>query len=71
VNNKLAPTIGTVSMDMTMIDITDVPGVNEGDEVEIFGNNISVQQVAEWCDTIPYEILAGISQRVKRIYIEE
>jgi len=54
-----------------MIDITDVPGVNEGDEVEIFGNNISVQQVAEWCDTIPYEILAGISQRVKRIYIEE
>jgi len=71
VNNKLAPTIGTVSMDMTMIDITDVPGVNEGDEVEIFGNNIPVQQVAEWCDTIPYEILAGISQRVKRIYIEE
>jgi len=71
VNNKPASTIGTVSMDMTMIDITDVPGVNEGDEVEIFGNNISVQQVAEWCDTIPYEILAGISQRVKRIYIEE
>jgi alanine racemase len=71
VNNKLAQTIGTVSMDMTMIDITDVPGVNEAMKVEIFGNNISVQQVAEWCDTIPYEILAGISQRVKRIYIEE
>jgi len=71
VNNKLAPTIGTVSMDMTMIDVTDVPDVREGDEVEIFGSNISVLQVAKWCDTIPYEILAGISQRVKRIYIEE
>jgi len=71
INNKLVPTIGTVSMDMTMIDVTDVPDVSEGDEVEIFGSNIPVQQVAKWCDTIPYEILAGISQRVKRIYIEE
>jgi alanine racemase len=70
-NNKLAPTIGTVSMDMTMIDVTGIPGINEGEEVEIFGSNISVQQIAEWCDTIPYEILAGINQRVKRIYIEE
>jgi len=71
VNNQLAPTIGTVSMDMTMIDVTDIPNVNEGDEVEIFGNNIPVKEVAKWCGTIPYEILAGISQRVKRIYIEE
>lgn len=63
--------VGTISMDMTMIDVTNVPDVNEGDEVEIFGNHIPVQQVAKWCDTIPYEILAGISQRVKRIYIEE
>lgn len=71
INNQFAPTIGTVSMDMTMIDVTDIPDVREGDEAEIFGNNISVQQVAKWCDTIPYEILAGINQRVKRIYIEE
>ena len=40
-------------------------------EVEIFGNNISVTEVAKKCNTIPYEILTGISQRVKRIYIEE
>jgi alanine racemase len=71
VNNQLAPTIGTVSMDMTMIDVTDIPDVKEGDDLEIFGSIISVQQVAKWCNTIPYEILAGISQRVKRIYIEE
>jgi alanine racemase len=71
INNKLAPTIGAVSMDMTMIDVTNVPDVNENDEVEIFGANISVQQVAQWGNTVPYEILAGISQRVKRIYIEE
>jgi alanine racemase len=71
VNGLLASVIGTVSMDMTMIDVTDIANVHEGDEVEIFGNHISVQQVAKWCATIPYEILAGISQRVKRIYIAE
>jgi alanine racemase len=58
-------------MDMTMIDVTDIPNVQEGDEVEIFGKNISVQQVAKWCDTIPYEILTSVNQRVKRIYVEE
>lgn len=66
-----APVIGTVAMDMTMIDVTDIPGVKAGDEVEIFGKHITVQQVAQWCDTIPYEILTGINQRVKRIYVEE
>ena len=58
-------------MDMTMVDVTDIPGVEERDEVEIFGNNISVAAVAKSCNTISYEILTGISQRVKRIYIEE
>jgi alanine racemase len=71
VNGKLAPVIGNVCMDMTMIDITDIPGVQEGDQVEIFGNNLSIQQLAEWSDTIPYEIMTGISQRVKRVYLEE
>ncbi len=71
VKNKMAKVIGNVCMDMTMIDVTDIADVQEGDEVEIFGNQISVQQVAEWCDTIPYEIMTTISQRVKRVYIEE
>jgi len=54
-----------------MVDITDVPHVQEGDTVEIFGKHLPVQQVAEWSDTIPYEVMTGISQRVKRVYIEE
>ncbi len=71
VNGKLAPVVGNVCMDMTMIDITDIPGVQEGDQVEIFGNNLALQQLAAWSDTIPYEIMTGISQRVKRVYLEE
>lgn len=71
VKGKLAPVIGNVCMDMTMIDITDIPGVQEGDQVEIFGNNLLIQQLAAWSDTIPYEIMTGISQRVKRVYLEE
>ena len=71
VNGRLAPVIGSVCMDMTMIDITDIPDVHEGDEVIVFGKGLSVQQVAKWAQTIPYEILTGISQRVKRVYFEE
>lgn len=68
---KMAPVIGTVCMDMTMIDITDIDGVKEGDDVIIFGRELPVQQLSEWAGTIPYEIMTGISQRVKRIYYEE
>ncbi|HVS94961.1 MAG TPA: bifunctional UDP-N-acetylmuramoyl-tripeptide:D-alanyl-D-alanine ligase/alanine racemase [Puia sp.] len=71
VRGHLAPTIGTVSMDMTMIDVTHVPGVREGDEVVVFGKELSVNQLAKWAGTIPYEILTGVSARVKRIYFEE
>lgn len=71
VNGSLAPVIGSVCMDMTMIDITNIPGVTEGDEVIVFGKNISVEELAQWADTISYEIMAGISQRVKRVYYEE
>ena len=70
-NGQLAPVIGAVCMDMTMIDVTDITNVNEGDEVIIFGNDLAIQQIAEWADTIPYEIMTGISQRVKRVYFEE
>jgi Alr-MurF fusion protein len=71
VNGKLAPVIGTVCMDMTMLDVTDVPEVSEGDDVIIFGKEVPVQEVAHWIDTIPYEIMTSISQRVKRIYFHE
>jgi alanine racemase len=71
VNGQLAPVIGTVCMDMTMIDVTDIPDTKEGDEVIVFGNELSIKQIAEWAGTIPYEIMTGISQRVKRVYFEE
>lgn len=70
-HGKLVPVIGTVCMDMTMINVTGIENVREGDEVVIFGKEIPVQQMAEWANTIPYEIMTGISQRVKRVYFEE
>lgn len=71
VKGRLAPVIGSVCMDMTMIDITGIPDTREGDEVIVFGNELSVNQLAHWAQTIPYEILTGVSQRVKRVYFEE
>jgi alanine racemase len=71
IRGKLVPVIGTICMDMFMADVTDVAGVEEGDDVIIFGNELPVEQVAEWAATIPYEIMTGISQRVKRIYFQE
>ncbi len=71
IKGKLAPVIGTVCMDMIMIDVTDIPDVKEGDDVIVFGNQLPVQRVAEWANTIPYEIMTSVSQRVKRVYYEE
>jgi Alr-MurF fusion protein len=71
INGVRAPVVGNVCMDMTMIDITDMDSIQEGDPVEIFGEHISIQEVAEWCNTIPYEVMTSISQRVKRVYYEE
>jgi alanine racemase len=68
---SLAPVVGTVCMDMTMIDITDINGVKEGDDVIIFGKELPVQEVAAWIGTIPYEIMTAVSQRVKRVYYYE
>ncbi len=67
---KLVPTIGSISMDMTMIDLSEIPNAREGDEVVLFGNGLSVADLAKWAGTIAYDILAGISQRVKRVYFE-
>ncbi|MEP7110849.1 MAG: bifunctional UDP-N-acetylmuramoyl-tripeptide:D-alanyl-D-alanine ligase/alanine racemase, partial [Ferruginibacter sp.] len=69
-NGTLVPVIGNVCMDMTMLDITGT-GVREGDEVIVFGESLPVNDLANWAGTIPYEILTGISQRVKRVYYEE
>jgi alanine racemase len=70
VNGKEAPTIGNICMDACMIDVTDVD-CKVGDEVEIFGDNIPLQRLADTLGTIPYEVLTSISPRVKRIYFRE
>jgi alanine racemase len=71
VNGKPAPVIGTVCMDMVMLDITGIDNVREGDEAVVFGSELPVEQLAAWAQTIPYEIMTGISQRVKRVYFQE
>jgi len=71
VRGHLAPIVGDICMDMAMIDITAIPGVKEGDLVEVFGTHLPIEQVAKWAETIPYEILTSIGQRVKRIYIQD
>jgi alanine racemase len=68
---RLAPVTGTVCMDMLMVDVTATPEVKEGDDVVIFGSELPVKDLAAWASTIPYEIMTGISQRVKRVYFEE
>jgi len=70
VNGKVAPIIGNICMDMCMIDVSGIE-VNVGDEVELMGEHILVSDIAQNIGTIPYEILTGISQRVKRVYLQE
>ncbi|MBW8334900.1 MAG: bifunctional UDP-N-acetylmuramoyl-tripeptide:D-alanyl-D-alanine ligase/alanine racemase [Prolixibacteraceae bacterium] len=70
VKGQIAPIIGNICMDMCMIDITGLQ-VSVGDEVELMGDHILVSDIAESIGTIPYEILTGISQRVKRVYLQE
>jgi alanine racemase len=70
VNGSLVPVIGNVCMDMTMIDVTGVEA-QAGDLVELMGEHVRLNDLARWANTIPYEILTGISQRVKRVYSQE
>ena len=70
INGVLCPTIGNICMDICMVDVTDCE-CNVGDKVEIFGEHMPVTLLAEKLDTIPYEILTSISERVKRIYYRE
>lgn len=67
----LVPIVGKICMDMTMIDITGLNHIAEGDEVIVFGHKPRVESLADAAGTIPYEILTGISSRVKRVYFQE
>jgi len=70
INGNLVPVIGNVCMDMIMLDVTGVD-IKEGDDVIVFGKELPVNDLAKWAQTIAYEILTGVSQRVKRVYYEE
>lgn len=70
INGSIAPVAGNVCMDMCMLDITGIE-VKEGDDVLIFGRDWPINHLAEAIGTIPYEILTGISARVKRVYFKE
>lgn len=70
INHQKAPIVGSVCMDMLMVDCTDI-ACKEGDQVVIFGESPTVIEIAQKLKTIPYEILTGISQRVKRVFYRE
>ena len=70
VNGKKAEYVGNICMDVAMIDVTGIP-CKEGDSVEIFGDDLPVTVLSDALDTIPYEVLTGISNRVKRVYFQD
>jgi alanine racemase len=70
VNGKPAPVVGSVAMDMCMLDITGIEA-RTGDEVIVFNDQLTIAELATQINTIPYEILTNISQRVKRVYFYE
>jgi alanine racemase len=75
VRGELAPIVGRISMDLTLIDVTDIEGATLGDEVVIIGRQsereITAEEVAALLDTISYEVTCGISDRVPRVYQHE
>ena len=70
VNGQKAEYVGNICMDVAMIDVTDIP-CQEGDQVEIFGEHLPVTKLSDELDTIPYEVLTGVSNRVKRVYFQD
>ena len=70
VNGQRAEYVGNICMDVAMIDVTGID-CQEGDSVEIFGDHLPVTVLSDTIDTIPYEVLTGISNRVKRIYFQD
>ncbi len=70
IRGKKAPVLGRICMDQLSVDVSDIPDVSMGDEVILFGKEISVDELATLSDTINYEIVCGINQRVPRIIIK-
>lgn len=71
IHKTLAPIVGSICMDMMMINVDHIPNVKEGDTVTVFNAKPSLKEFADYCKTITYEVLTSISPRVKRIYIKD
>ena len=71
VRGHRVPILGNICMDACMLDVTDFPDIEVGDEVEIFGKSISIVEIADKLNTIPYEVITGISRRVRRLFFKE
>ena len=71
VNGQKAPYVGNICMDVAMIDVTDIPNVHEGDMVEIFGEHLPASVLSDVLQTIPYEVLTSVSNRVKKVYFQD
>jgi len=71
IRGVMVPTVGNISMDMCMLDVSAVPDIREGDEVIVFNEELRIEELAAEIGTIPYEILTNVSQRVKRVYFYE
>jgi alanine racemase len=73
IRDRYAPIVGAISMDLTLVDITDIPGAEVGDDVVLIGSSgsltVDAVEIADLCGTVPYEILCGISKRVPRIHL--
>ncbi|MFT5883368.1 MAG: alanine racemase [Crocinitomicaceae bacterium] len=68
IHGRRCPVLGRVTMDQIMVDVSSLPLCQSGDEVELFGSNILVSEIAEKANTIAWEVLTGITPRVTRIY---
>jgi len=76
VRGEYAPVVGRVSMDLTIVDVGHIRGIAVGDEVILIGRgvgagsgkSVDAVELARWCESVPYEILCGLSQRVPRVY---
>jgi alanine racemase len=71
VNGQKAPYVGNICMDVAMIDVTDIADVHEGDQVEIFGEHLPATVLSDVLQTIPYEVLTSVSNRVKKVYFQD
>jgi alanine racemase len=70
-HGQRAPVVGSVCMDMVMVDVTDIPETQPGDVAVLFGEGLTINELAERIGTIPYELLTNVSERVKRVFVSE